>query len=86
MLPVTSPEITGSPRVLAPMVEPMAAVAMLMVTEVRMPARITFRASGNSTRQSTCSGAMPMPRAASSTAGSMPRRPVRLLRRIGSRP
>ncbi|MCY1537609.1 hypothetical protein D9M68_731110 [compost metagenome] len=71
---------------LAPIVEPMAAVAILMVTEVRMPATVTARANGNSTWRSTCTGDMPMPRAASRTAGSMPCRPARVLRRIGSRP
>src|SRR6185436_3371878 len=49
-----------------------------------MPAAITGAASGSSTRRRTCAGAIPMPRAASTVAGSTPRSPVIALRRIGS--
>ena len=45
-----SPTMMGEPRVLTPTVDAMAAVPMLMTTEVRTPAMITGNASGRSMR------------------------------------
>jgi hypothetical protein len=52
---------------------------------VRIPAMITGQASGNSTRRSCWRGVIPTPRAASTIAGSTPRMPVTVFRRIGKR-
>jgi hypothetical protein len=60
------------------------ATPTIQTVAVRMPATITGRARGSSTRQSVCAGVMPMPNAASSTAGSTPVSPVTVLRRIGN--
>ncbi len=51
---------------------------------VRMPAMITGSASGNSTMMRDCRAVMPTPCAASVNAGSMPCRPVMVLRSTGS--
>ncbi len=47
-----SPMMIGVPSVLAPTVEAIVAVPMLIITEVRTPARITGAASGSSTLRS----------------------------------
>ena len=75
-----------SPRVLAATVEPIVAVASEITTERRIPARMTGRASGSSTLISRCQPLMPMPRAASMTAGGRLPSPVRVFSKIGSRP
>jgi hypothetical protein len=49
-----------------------------------MPAMMTGSASGNSTIRRDCEGVMPAPCAASSTAGSMPFKPVIVFRSTGS--
>ena len=46
----------------APTVEPIAAVPKLMITEMRMPARIVGAASGNSTSRRSWKRAAPWPR------------------------
>jgi hypothetical protein len=53
-------------------------------TEVRSPARITGAASGTCTRTSVCLDVMPSPRAASSSVGSIDRKPVTVFRSSGS--
>jgi hypothetical protein len=53
--------------------------------EVRSPATIVGKASGNSTRRNRWARVIPTPRAASITAGSMPDSTVTVLRSIGSR-
>ena len=45
-------------------------VAITCRNELRTPEKISGSALGNSTRQSTCEPRMPIPRAASRTAGS----------------
>lgn len=47
-----SPMMMGVPSVLAPTVEAIVAVPMLIFTEVHTPARITGAASGSSTLRS----------------------------------
>src|SRR5690606_31104504 len=51
----------GVPSVLAPTVEAMVAVPMLIITDVRTPAIITGAASGSSTFTSPCQALTPVP-------------------------
>ena len=69
-----------------PTVEAMAAVPMLMITDVRIPATITGAASGNSTRHRICQALIPTPRAISRVAGGTDSMPASVPCRIGSRP
>ena len=57
---------------------------MVIWVDTRTPDRITGHASGSRTRHSSLPRPRPMPRAASITAGSTPRRPTMVLRVIGS--
>ena len=65
----------------APTVDPIVAVPMAIVTEIRIPARITGAANGSSTSRSRCQSDSPIPSAASRTLSSVepslagPRRP-----------
>jgi hypothetical protein len=60
-LSCTSPATIGEPSPPAPMVAPIMAVPILMMTEIRTPARITRAAIGISMRKSACIRPMPMP-------------------------
>ncbi|MNE74396.1 hypothetical protein D3C80_1704740 [compost metagenome] len=55
------PIMIGVPSVLVPTVEAIAAVPILIITEVRIPATITGAANGNSTRHKTCQRLIPTP-------------------------
>lgn len=59
--------------------------AIVIVTMLRMPERITGIANGSLILTSTCAGVLPMPVAASRIAGSTPVMPVCVLRTIGRR-
>src|SRR5581483_7766637 len=63
----------GWPRSLAPTVAPTVAMATVCTVAWRRPPRITGTARGSSTRNRICAGLIPMPRAASTTAGSTAR-------------
>ena len=54
----------------------MVAVAITCSTALRMPARISGRATGASTRRTTWRAFIPIPPAASRTAGSTSRTPA----------
>ena len=74
------------PRSSTPTVAPTVAIATIITVACRMPPRMTGTASGSSTLRSTCRGFMPMPRAASTTAGSTVLMPARVFRVTGSSP
>ena len=74
----------GWPRSLAPTVAPTVAMATTITVAWRKPARMSGMASGNWMRRSRCPWDMPMPVAASITAGSTLRRPTTVLRTIGN--
>ena len=57
---------------------------MVQTAAVRTPAMITGAASGSSTWNRRWRSVMPMPRAASTIAGSTPVMPATPFRRIGS--
>ena len=57
---------------------------MVQTAAVRAPAMITGAAKGASTHNRRWRDVMPMPLAASTTAGSTPIRPATEFRRIGS--
>ncbi len=59
------------------------AVATLITTAVRMPAKITEKAKGTSILKRICGFVMPMPRAASMIEGETPVMPAMVLFRIG---
>ena len=80
---VARPRKTYVPRPPAPMAAAIVAVPTDTTAATRTPARITGRARGNSTRRSRWRGVMPMPVAASSTAGSTCWMPVTVFRRMG---
>ena len=63
----------------------MVAVPMVVTVAMRSPATIDGTASGISTCQRIWRGVIPIARADSRTAGSTPRMPVTVLRRIGNR-
>ena len=65
---------------------PVVAVPMAIVTETRIPDKITGAASGRSTSRSCCHGDMPSPSAASRTARGSPSKPVIAFSTIGRRP
>ena len=65
--------------------EAIPASAMVMVTMLRMPDRMTGMASGSLIRNRICSRVLPMPLAASRIAGSTFVSPVCVLRTMGSR-
>lgn len=62
--------LMGSPRPPAPMKVARVAVPTLSTSATRMPATITGTASGISTLSRVCLADIPMPRAASMSAGS----------------
>src|SRR5690606_33260989 len=72
--------------VLAATVDPMVAVASEITTDSRIPAKITGSASGSSILISLCQPLIPIPRAASITAGGRPVSPVSVFSKIGSNP
>ncbi len=74
-LSATKPSKIGVPKVNAPTVDPIVAVPMAIVTETRIPARMTGAARGSSTVRSRCHGDRPMPSAASRTACGTPSKP-----------
>lgn len=64
----------------------MAAIPISICVDTRMPVRIGGQASGSSTLQSRAIRDIPMPLAASTSAGSTPRSPTMELRTTGSSP
>ena len=73
------------PRLGWPTVVASVAAPIVQTAAVRMPARITGAPSGSSIRVSRCRRVMPIPSAASITAGSTPCSAAMPLRTIGSR-
>ena len=67
-----------------PIAAAMVAVPMVVTVATRMPARMVRAASGSSTCQSSCQLVSPIAMADSRTAGSTPRMPTSVLRRMGS--
>src|SRR6266700_822676 len=84
--PTASPSVMNVPRPPLATRAPSVAVAMIWTEAVRMPAMITGPASGSSTWRSTSRCRMPIPRAASTTAGSTWPPPTYALVRIGGLP
>ena len=62
----------------------MVATPTDITAATRSPATIAGSATGSSTMNSRCARVMPMPRAASISAGSTLSRPVAVLRTMGS--
>ena len=82
---VCRPEKIRSPRLGWPTVVASVAAPIVQTAAVRMPARITGAPSGSSTIIRRWRRVMPIPSAASSTAGSIPCKAAMPFRRIGSR-
>ncbi|MNL42219.1 hypothetical protein D3C87_1646620 [compost metagenome] len=76
----------GVPRVFAPTVDAMVAVPILMITDVRTPARITGAASGNSTFRRRCPALMPIPSATLVAAAGTAVNPASVACKIGNTP
>ncbi|MCY1172836.1 hypothetical protein D9M73_129800 [compost metagenome] len=81
---VCNPAKIKSPRLGWPTVVDKVAAPIVHTAAVRTPAISTGATNGASTKRSFCHAVMPMPSAASITAGSIPASPVTPLRRIGS--
>src|SRR5579871_183929 len=81
---IASPPKINSPTPPAPIAAAIVASPTEITTATRTPDRITFSASGSCTRHSSCRSVSPIPRPASTTAGSTPRIPVYVLRITGS--
>ncbi len=79
-----SAEKIAAPRLLAPIAAPTVATATIITVAWRRPPRMTGTARGSWMRVSTWDGLMPIPRAASATAGSTAAMPARVLRTMGS--
>jgi hypothetical protein len=73
-------------QTLAPTVEASAAVPMLMITDVRIPATMTGMASGNSMRRRMRAAFIPRPSAASRAELGTDSIPATVLCTMGSRP
>src|SRR5215475_4697205 len=84
-LSATRPLKIGVPSVKAPTVDPIVAVPIAIVTETRIPDRMTGAARGNSTSRNCCHGERPSPAAASRTARGTPSRPATAFSMIGRR-
>ncbi|SQA96547.1 Uncharacterised protein [Cedecea neteri] len=81
-----SPIIIGDPSVLAPTVEAIVAVPILIITDVLMPASMTGAASGNSTFRSICPRLMPIPSAISRADSGTAPIPASVPCKIGKQP
>ncbi len=71
---------SSSPRPPALIHAARLAMPMTVTAAMRTPAKMTGRAKGKRTSRNSCQPVMPMPKAASSTAGSTPLSPATVLR------
>ena len=79
------PRKINSPSPPEPMSAQSVATPTLITVAVLMPAKITGTAKGSSTLNNTCRSDMPIPLAASQTAGSTSSIPVYVFLTIGRR-
>ena len=77
------PRKMKTPRPPPPMAAAMVAVPIVVTAAMRTPAKMVGAARGSSTWKSLCRSVIPIATADSTTAGSTPRMPVSVLRRIG---
>src|SRR5262249_14373991 len=81
---IATPRKMKTPRPPAPIAAAMVVTPMPTTVATRIPARITFAASGRSPCINSCRSVIPIPRPASRTAGSTPAMPVTVFRSTGS--
>ena len=80
---IAIPAVMKSPSPPPPMNAASTAPEMTWIAAVRRPAKMTGNASGHSIFARIPRVVIPMPRAASTTSGSMPRMPTSVLSMIG---
>ena len=78
------PRKMNTPSPPPPIAAAIVAVPTVVTVATRTPARIVGAARGSSTCHNSCRSVMPIATADSRTAGSTPRMPTKVLRRIGS--